>query len=76
MDVSVKTVNRVRGGLVLGAMLSAFMGVSACTFHHKIEVEKPITVNMNINHEIKLKIEEQNKDLLSIEQDALKQKKK
>ena len=60
----------------LSAALVA-LSFAGCTITHKIEPsDKPIVVNMNINHEIKLKIEQENQDLLNLEQDFLEAKEK
>ncbi len=58
------------------AIALGFLTIPGCTITHKIEPsDKPFIVNMNINHEVKVKIEEQNQDILNLEQEYLKQKK-
>ncbi len=50
----------------------------ACTLRHKIEPsDKPLVVNLNvkIDHEIRVKIKEQNQDLLNLEAEVLKKQK-
>lgn len=57
----------------LGIMLL----VAGCVLHHRIEPsDKPLIVNLNvkIDHEIKVKLKEQNKDLLNLEEEYLKKK--
>ncbi|NBX82816.1 YnbE family lipoprotein [bacterium] len=56
----------------------ALLAVTACT--HKVQIEpsdKPFVVNMNlkIDHEIKMKIEEDNQDLLNLEKTVRSKKK-
>jgi len=50
-----------------------------CSYNVKIEPsDKPFIVNLNVkvDHEVKLQIQEKNKDLLQLEEDAVKQKPK
>ena len=47
---------------------------------HRVQIEpsdKPFVVNLNVkvDHEIRVKIEDQNKDLLDLETEAIKSKK-
>lgn len=59
------------------ALLTLFFGTS-CTLRHKIEPsDKPLVVNLNvkIDHEIRVKIKEQNQDLLNLEEEVLKKQK-
>lgn len=56
----------------------ALLAITACT--HKVQIEpsdKPFVVNMNlkIDHEIKMKIEEDNQDLLNLEKNVRTKKK-
>ena len=51
---------------------------SGCTLRHQIEPsDKPLVVNLNvkIDHEIRVKIREENQDILNLEQEYLKKKK-
>lgn len=59
------------------AVLTLLLGTS-CTLRHKIEPsDKPLVVNLNvkIDHEIRVKIKEQNQDLLNLEEEVLKKQK-
>ncbi len=50
--------------------------VAGCTIKHKIEPsDQPFVVNMNIkiDHEIRMKIQDENADLLNLEDQAMKQ---
>ena len=61
------------------SILALFAGLQACTLKHQIEPsDKPLLVNLNvkIDHEIKVKVQEQNKDLLDLEDSYLNTKKK
>lgn len=56
----------------------ALLAITACT--HKVQIEpsdKPFVVNMNlkIDHEIKMKIEDENQDLLNLEKNVRTKKK-
>ena len=60
--------------LTLASILFAAVG---CTMRHTIEPsDKPIVVNLNvkIDHEIRLKIRDENQDLLNLEDEVLKKK--
>lgn len=64
---------------LLASCLSAsiFCMASGCSIHHKIEPsDKPLIVNLNvkIDHEVKVKVQEDNQDLLSLEEEYLKSK--
>jgi hypothetical protein len=55
----------------------AAAALSGCTMRHTIEPsDKPIVVNLNvkIDHEIKVKIRDENQDLLNLEDEVLKKK--
>lgn len=64
--------------------LSRFLGWSllslaavSCTLRHRIEPsDKPLVVNLNvkIDHEIQVKIREQNEDLLNLEEQYIEKK--
>lgn len=52
--------------------------LSACTHHVQIEPsDKPFIVNLNvkIDHDIRVKVEDQNKDLLNLENEVTQVKK-
>ena len=58
-------------------MILVFCMMQSCT--HKVKIEpsdKPFVVNLNVNidHRIRVDIEEQNKDILSLEDEYLKSK--
>lgn len=62
-------------GFVVGAIV---LFLASCTLRHKIEPsDKPLIVNLNvkIDHEIRVKIKEQNQDLLNLEEEYLKKQK-
>jgi hypothetical protein len=64
--------------LAIGAVLMVFGG-SACAIKHTIEPsDKPLIVNLNvkIDHEVKVKVQEENRDLLDLEEEYLKSKTK
>lgn len=57
----------------LGSLV-IFLGIGACT--HKVKIEpsdKPFIVNLNVNidHKIRVDIEENNQDLLNLEEEVL-----
>lgn len=59
--------------------LTTLLWLTQCT--HKVQIEpseKPFVVNLNVkvDHEIRHKIEKQNEDLLSLEEEAAKPTKK
>lgn len=56
----------------------ALLLLVGCTIKHQIEPsEKPFQVNLNvkIDHEVKVKIAEQNKDFLNLEEEYMKKQK-
>jgi len=60
----------------LGILASAIW-IGGCTMHHTIEPsDKPIVVNLNvkIDHEIRVKVRDENQDLLNLEDEVLKKK--
>ena len=68
-----------RNLLVPGLLLTCLLGFEGCMLHHKIEPsDKPLVVNLNvkIDHEIRVKIKEQNQDILNLEEEYLKKKNK
>ena len=57
--------------------LSIAAALAGCTMRHTIEPsDKPIVVNLNvkIDHEIRVKIRDENQDLLNLEDEVLKKK--
>ena len=51
--------------------------LAGCTMRHTIEPsDKPIIVNLNvkIDHEIRIKVRDENQDLLNLEEEVLKKK--
>lgn len=71
--------NRKYYGQATLVALWAVLAFSGCT--HKVQIEpsdKPFVVNLNVkvDHEIKMKMEDENRDLLNLEQEALPKKSK
>lgn len=67
---------KMRGALPLLAAV-VVLTFGACVLHHRIEPsDKPLVVNLNvkIDHEIRVKIKEQNQDILNLEDEYLKKK--
>lgn len=65
--------------LATAGILSLFTLATACT--HKVQIEpsdKPFVVNLNvkIDHDIRVKIEDQNQDLLNLEEQLVPAKSK
>ncbi|MBI4403486.1 MAG: YnbE family lipoprotein [Deltaproteobacteria bacterium] len=63
--------------LIFYVLFGIIMGSGACT--HKVKIEpsdKPFVVNLNVkvDHEIKVQIEDQNKDLLNLESEIMEKK--
>jgi len=59
-------------------ILFPWLLLAGCTLQHKIEPsDKPFIVNLNvkIDHEIRMKIKEDNQDLLNLEEEYLKKQK-
>ena len=55
------------------------LALGGCSYNVKIEPsDKPFIVNLNVkvDHEVKLQIQEKNKDLLQLEEQAVKKKPK
>ena len=70
----IKSIRILSGGIILVGLIS-FAG---CTLRHEIEPsDKPLVVNLNvkIDHEIRVKIKEQNEDILNLEEEYLKENK-
>lgn len=62
-----------------GYLVAAVMLLSSCVLRHRIEPsEKPLVIDLNvkIDHEIRVKIKDQNQDLLNLEEEVLKKAKK
>lgn len=60
-----------------GISASVVASLVGCTMHHTIEPsDKPIVVNLNvkIDHEIRVKVRDENQDLLNLEDEVLKKK--
>ncbi len=58
-------------------ILATVIAIGGCTMHHTIEPsDKPIIVNLNvkIDHEIRVKVRDENQDLLNLEDEVLKKK--
>lgn len=59
-------------------LVAVVVALSSCTLSHRIEPsDKPLVVNLNvkIDHEIRVKIKEQNEDILNLEDEYLKKAK-
>lgn len=60
-----------------GFLASGLLILAGCTMRHTIEPsDKPIIVNLNvkIDHEIRVRVREENQDLLNLEDEVLKKK--
>lgn len=74
-DSSAPSFSPIKGGIL--ALALGLAGLTACTHHVQIEPsEKPFVVNLNvkIDHDIRVKVEDQNKDLLNLENEVLQKK--
>lgn len=63
--------------VVTGLMALGVVFLAGCTMRHTIEPsDKPIIVNLNvkIDHEIRIKVRDENQDLLNLEEEVLKKK--
>ena len=59
-------------------LVSIAASLTACSIRHTIEPsDKPLVVNLNvkIDHEVKVKVQEENQDFLNLEEEYLKSKK-
>ncbi len=67
-----------RGFLLVSCWVLFAVAAPGCAIRHTIEPsDKPLVVNLNvkIDHEVKVKVEEQHQDLLNLEEEYLKSKK-